>query len=299
MGKASRTKQHPAGRNKTAAPRAAKRRTQVHRRVLLAAGAIVAVIAIVVTFTVIALNTKKTAPSSVAGNGPTGAALTKVVSDTTSVPPSILDTVGAGSVNTPPTAVSGTPLTADGKPEVLYIGAEFCPYCALQQWGLVVALSRFGTFAGLRTVHSSSADIYPDTSTWTFYRSSYTSRYLTFTPVEQATNVPDATAPLGYVPLQSPTAGQQASLRKYDPELSIPFTDIGNKYVITGASASPQVLAGKSWAQIASSLHDPSSPVAQAVDGTANYITAAICKLTNDQPVTACTPTVRALRSRM
>jgi len=209
--------------------------------VLLASGAIVAVIAIVVTFTVIALNTKKTAPSAVS-NGPTGAALTKVVSDTTSVPPSILDTVGAGSVTTPPTAVSGTPLTAGGKPEVLYIGAEFCPYCALQQWGLVVALSRFGTFTGLRTVHSSSTDIYPNTSTWTFYGSSYTSRYLTFTPVEQATNVPDATAPLGYVPLQSPTAGQQASLRKYDPELSIPFTDIGNKYVIIGASASPQVL---------------------------------------------------------
>jgi hypothetical protein len=298
MGKASRTKQQVTGRNKTAARRAAERRTQVHRRVLLASGAIVAVIAIVVTFTVIALNTKKTAPSAVS-NGPTGAALAKVVSDTTSVPPSILDTVGAGSVTTPPTAVSGTPLTAGGKPEVLYIGAEFCPYCALQQWGLVVALSRFGTFSGLRTVHSSSTDVYPDTPTWTFYGSSYTCRYLTFTPVEQASNVPDATAPLGYVPLQSPTAGQQALLRKYDPGLSIPFTDIGNKYVISGASASPQVLAGKSWAQIASSLHDGSGPVAQAVDGTANYVTAAICKLTNDQPITACTPTVTALASKM
>ena len=273
MGKASRTKQHPPGRNKTAARRAAERRAQVRNRVLLASGAIVVVMVIVVAFAVVALNTKKTAPSSGAGNGPTGAALATVVSDTTSVPASILDAVGAGSVTTPPVAVSGEALTSGGKPEMLYLGAEFCPYCALEQWGLVVALSRFGTFSGLRTVHSSSTDVHPDTPTWTFYGSSYTSRYLTFTPVEQASNVPDATAPLGYVPLQSPTAGQQALLRKYDPELSIPFADIGNKYVISGASASPQVLAGKSWAQIASSLHDASSSVAQAVDGTANYIT--------------------------
>ena len=299
MGKASRTKQHPTGRNETAARRAAQRRAQVRRRVLLASGAIVAVIAIVVAFVVIALNTKKTAPSSAAGNGPTGAALAKVVSDTTGVSASILDAVGAGSVTRPPTVVSGAPLTSGGKPEMLYIGAEFCPYCALQQWGLVVALSRFGTFSGLRTVHSSSTDVYPNTPTWTFYGSSYTSKYLTFTPVEQATNVPDASAPLGYVPLQSPTARQQALLRKYDPELSIPFTDIGNKYVISGASASPQVLAGKSWAQIALSLHDASGPVAQAVDGTANYVTAAICKLTNGQPITACTTAVTALASKM
>ena len=299
MGKASRMKQHRSGRNKSAARRAAERRAQVRRRVLLASGAIVVVIAIVVTFVVIALNTKKTAPSSAADNGPTGAALATVVSATTSVSASTLDAVGGGSVTRPPAAVSGAPLTSGGKPEVLYIGAEFCPYCALEQWGLVVALSRFGTFSGLRTVHSSSTDVYPDTPTWTFYGSSYTSKYLTFTPVEQATNVPDASAPLGYVPLQSPTAGQQALLRKYDPELSIPFTDIGNKYVISGASASPQVLAGKSWAQIALSLHDASGPVAQAVDGTANYITAAICKLTNGQPITACTPTVTALASKM
>ena len=106
-------------------------------------------------------------------------------------------------------------------------------------------LCRFGTFAGLRTVHSSSTDVYPNTPTWTFYGSSYTSRYLTFTAVEQASNVPDASAPLGYVPLQSPTAGQQALLRKYDPERSIPFVDIGNKYVISGRERQPAAAGGQ------------------------------------------------------
>ena len=114
MGKASRTKQHPAGRNKTAAYRAAQRRAQVRSRVLLASGAIVVVIAIMVAFAVIALKTKKTAPSSGTGNGPTGAALATVVSATTSVPASILDAVGAGSGTKPPAAVSGPPLTSGG-----------------------------------------------------------------------------------------------------------------------------------------------------------------------------------------
>ena len=38
------------------------------------------------------------------------------------------------------------------------------------------------------------------------------------------------------------------------------------------------MLAGLSWATIANDLSNPSSPVTQAIGGTANYITAAICK---------------------
>jgi hypothetical protein len=35
---------------------------------------------------------------------------------------------------------------------------------------------------------------------------------------------------------------------------------------------------GETWAQIASALHNPSSPIAQRTLRTANYITAAVCK---------------------
>ena len=78
-----------------------------------------------------------------------------MVTDTTSVPASTLDTVGAGSgVTAPPEIKGGTPLTSGGKPEVLYMGAEYCPFCAAERWAMVVALSRFGTFSGLSTVHS-------------------------------------------------------------------------------------------------------------------------------------------------
>ena len=298
MEKASRAKQNASRRDRIAAQRAAQRRREVRNRILIFSGIAVVVIAVVLGFVIAKLNSKSTTTTT-ASNGPTGAALAAVVAKTTSVPTSVLEKVGAGSVTSPPSSISGTPLTAGGKPEMLYVGAEYCPYCAFERWGMIVALSRFGSFSGLSTVHSSSTDQFPNTPTWTFYKSSFTSKYLTFTTVEQTTNVPDSSSPLGYVPLQSLTAAQQALLTKYDPNGSIPFVDIGNKYLINGASASPQVLQGLSWATIASDLTNTSSPVAQAVNGAASYITAAICKVTGGQPASACTPTITALQSKM
>jgi hypothetical protein len=124
--------------------------------------------------------------------------------------------------------------------------------------------------------------------------------------VEETTNQM-ASNGQGYVPLQSPTAAQQALITKYDAppyvasasKGAIPFVYLGGHYLITGASASPAVLSGKTWATIASSLHDPSSSVAKAVNGTANFITAAICKMTSNQPSNVCTSSVTALQSKM
>ena len=205
-----------------------------------------------------------------------------------------------------PTKITGgAPLTSGGKPEVLYMGAEYCPFCAAERWAMVVALSRFGTFSGLSTVHSSSTDEFANTPTWTFANAHYTSKYLTFSTVEMQTNVPNGSG--SYTTLQTPTSAQQALLSKYDapPYVSsanagaIPFIDFGNKYMLSGASYSPQVLQGKSWATIAAALKDPNSQIAKAVDGTANYLTATICKLTGNQPASACTPAVKQLEAKL
>ncbi len=61
--------------------------------------------------------------------------------------------------------------------------------------------------------------------------------------------------------------------------------------MIDGASYDPAVLANLTWQQIAADLAKPSSTVAQAIDGAANHITAAICKMTNNQPGGVCTST--------
>jgi len=95
------------------------------------------------------------------------------------------------------------------------------------------------------------------------------------------------------------TAAQQAIFDKYAVDQAIPFLDFGNKYTISGASVDPTAVQHMfqplTWSQIAAMLSHPRG-AGQAILGAANYITAAICQLTGDQPATACTPTVRSLR---
>jgi thiol-disulfide isomerase/thioredoxin len=297
MGKASRTKRDGSARERVEAQRAAARRAEIRNRVLLASGAVVVVVAIVVAFVLVKANSNSKAPASSPAGGTALSA--SIVHDVTNVPASTLNAVGAGTSN-PKTIIRipGAHLTSNGKPEVLYIGAEYCPYCATERWAMAVALSRFGAFSGLHGIHSSATDVYPNTPTLTFYKSSYTSNYLTFTPVETQT--------VNRTALQNPTAQQTQLISKYDgpPYVSgsrgsIPFIDFGGQYMISGASYSPQVLQGKTWAQVASALHDPSSPIATGVLGAANQVTAAICKLTGNQSASACTPAVKALEAKL
>jgi len=296
MGKASRNKRAGSARDRIAAQREIQRRREVRNRVFLSSGAVVVVIAIVLAFVLVKLNSH----SKASGGAATGTVLSASVLSGINVPASTLNAVGKGTsdAKTIIPVNGGSPLTSGGKPEVLYIGAEYCPYCATERWAMAVALSRFGTFTGLHGIHSSSSDVYANTPTLTFYKSKYTSKYVTFTPVETQT-VTKAT-------LQTTTAAQNKLIDKYDaaPYVSgeagaIPFVDFGNKYIISGASYNPQVLSGKTWAQVSAALSQSSSAIAQGADGTANMITAAICKLTNNQPGSACTSVVQSLEKSL
>jgi hypothetical protein len=75
------------------------------------------------------------------------------------------------------------------------------------------------------------------------------------------------------------SSSQRIAFNKYDPEGGLPFVDVGNHYITLGASASPSVLEGLSLSSIGSDLNNPASPVARAIDGTANYLIAAMCTL--------------------
>jgi hypothetical protein len=289
MSKAQRNRQQNV-RERIAAQQAAARRAETRRRMFLAGGAVVVVIVVVVVLVVLKVGggTGKSGSPGSKTAPVTGVALpASVARNVTSVPASVLNTVGTGSVlqavPKPVTSISGPPLTKNGKPEMLYIGAEFCPYCAAMRWSMAVALSRFGTLSPLHGIHSAPApEVYPDTATLTFYKSSYTSPYLTFTPVENQT--------VTHAPLQATTPQQNALWAKYEPDPSTrgyPFLDIGNRYKIT-IIFNPQVLKGLTWSQIAAALHQPGSPVAQGVNGAANFITAAICKTTGGKPGAVC-----------
>jgi len=206
----------------------------------------------------------------------------------------------AGTAEVLPLIVVLVMLVARGKPEVLYVGTEYCPYCAAQSWAVIVALSRFGTFTGLSTIRSGNYRPDPNLATWTFYGSAYSSRYLAFVPVETKSNVLTARTAnpqkgSSYTRLQTLTAGQQAIYNRYDKTRVVPFLDFGNRSVIVGSSFDPLVLQKLTWSQIAASLRQPVSLAGWAILGAANYFTAAICQLTDDRPARACTPVVRKL----
>jgi thiol-disulfide isomerase/thioredoxin len=231
-----------------------------------------------------------------------------VLTELTTVPTSVFNSVGITSpiaAVTPPQSVAKLPaLTAtdaSGKtvPEVLYMGGEYCPYCAAQRWSTIVALSRFGTWSGLGNMSSYSGDIYPNTPTFTFVDAKYASKYLVFKSVELYTNYIDPTTQY-YAKLQTPTTQEEKEITTYDTSKyikgltsaqngSIPFITFDNKFLVAGASYSPTTLAGSSRDSIAAALDNATSPVTQAIVASANYQTAAICTLTNQQPGNVCT----------
>jgi Domain of unknown function (DUF929) len=266
-----------------AAARAGGRRTD--RTALIAAIVIIAVGGSLV-FAFAQSASKKRA--LIKGDAPAPSAL---VSKVTGVPDSVITQVGLGTATAPRT-LPGPTLMKDGKPLVVYIGAEYCPYCATERWAMVNAFSRFGTFKNLKITQSASApEVFPDTPTFSFHGSTYTSKYVVFEPVETATNTHGA--------LETPTAQQTALENKYNapPYVAsssagaIPFIDLANRYLISGASYGAGVLSGKTHDEIASAMSDASSDISQGAIGTANGITAAICVATGNKPANVCNNT--------
>jgi hypothetical protein len=261
-------------RERIAAERAARKRAEARRRFLTAAGAVAAVVAIVAALVVVKLTASpahQTASESIAS-----AALVRQV---TSVPPATLAQANPGQAATLLQKVK-TPsplLTLDGKPAIVFVSEESCPFCAAERWAVTIALSHFGTWSQLGITKSSATDVYPNTATLSFRAARYRSAELALRTTELTDNA-------GH-PLQPQTQLDASLIATYDvpPYVNsvdqsgaVPFLDIGNQYILAGAQYNPQVLAGLSAAQIADQLSSPSSQVAQAIDGSANVIIAAI-----------------------
>jgi hypothetical protein len=227
------------------------------------------------------------------------AAPTSLVSKVTDVDNSIIDEVGAGSVTGLPKQLPGPILkTSDGKPRIIYIGSDYCPFCATERWAMVNALSRFGTFKDLKITSSAkntrdgSPEVYPGTGTFSFNGSSFTSDYLAFEPTEQLSNT--------YEPLGTATPEQQAMFDRHNKDGGIPFIDFANEYMISGASYAPEVLQDKTRDEIAGELTNASSDVTKGVIGTANVMTATICKLTDNKPANVCSnQTIQAIQAQL
>ncbi|MGD0882598.1 MAG: DUF929 family protein [Acidimicrobiales bacterium] len=277
--------------------------TGPNRSARLAWGAVVAILLGAVVLVTYAL-THVSTTATVVEPAVTAPGILDAVS---TVPASIFDGVGVTVPDTdltPPRAVSGPPLTADGKPEVLFIGAEYGPFCAAERWPLIVALSRFGHFTVLRDATSADQSVFPGTATFSFDDAEYTSPYLTFTGVELYSDQIGADGT--FTRIAKLTAAQSALVARYastgtSPATGAsPFVDIAGRMVTTTSGFSPALLAGQSQAQIASELDgppvttDPASgttstpPTGQAIIAAANELSVGICAATGQEPSSVC-----------
>lgn len=264
----------------------------------IAFGAVAIVVVIIVAFVIVKVTSSSTPSSKTAS--PIAPTLTpapaSLVAKVTGVPTSVASAVGLPSTSTVavPTYKPGQPkLTIDGKPGAVFIGAEFCPYCAAERWAIIMAFSKFGTFTGLQQTTSSPWDTDPSTPTFSFVDASYSSPYLTFDTSEHESN--DVNGLDTRTTLQPLTSLEASLWSKYDGGPSgegFPFLDIGNKVLVTTPSYLPQTLAGLDQADVASRLTNAKDPVTQSIVGTANYLTAALCSITGQQPASACSPAV-------
>jgi len=205
------------------------------------------------------------------------------------IPDDVSAAIGRGLAIETAKNISGPALTLNGKPEILYVGGEFCPYCAIDRWSLAIALSRFGNFSGLRYMTSGAEDIYPSTPTFTFSNSTYTSSYVAFVAKELYGN---KLVGGSYEKLQQLTSSEQAIMQAFNTRGSLPFLDMANKSAQVGANYNDlTILANKNWSTIANELHNSSSVTALAVVGSANLLTAHICRINNNVPASVCNQT--------
>lgn len=268
-------------------------RAERMRRVTIVASAIVVALVIVAVVAVLKLSHPAGTASPSSSGSP--AADTAVVKALTSVPDDVFNGVGAGTSQNPPKKVDAAPLTKDGKPRVLYDGAEYCPFCAAQRWAVVVAMTRFGTWSNLGTTTSSANDYAPNTASLSFHGATFTSTYLSFTGVEETTNTIDPSTK-NYQVLDRLSSADAALVKTYNapPYTSaqnkgaIPFIDIGGTWLSSGASFDPKVLGGLTQIQIADKLSNANDPITKQIIGEANHLTAAICDVTKGQPANVC-----------
>ena len=213
-----------------------------------------------------------------------------------SVPATTFNTVGVaapGTGLTAPTVVTGQPRfrSATGKPEVFFVGAEYCPFCASERWVVVVALSRFGTFGALDDMQSSNTSVFPGVQTFSFVHASYTSRYVAFDGVELYSNVPDTHGV--YTRIATLTSAQQELIARYRAPVGtaepFPFVDVDNRVVAPSAGFSPSALERLSQGTIVDDLRQAVTPESRAIVASANYLSAGICAATHQQPASVCT----------
>lgn len=269
----------------------AEQKHEHQRNVMVAvtAGVVVVILVAVGAFYLISRQQQDQANAKATANAQSSA----FVSTVQNVPTSVFDAVGVGDSSQVPTPTNGAADTVNGKPRLVYIGAEFCPYCGMERWALTSALARFGTFSGVKSAVSSATDSPANIPTMTYLNATYTSKYVAFTSYETR----DRT---GAKELQKVSPADQALANKYNPKGDIPFMLYGGKYFTSGATYPGTELENMSAATVAAQMLQPKTTISKGIIGASNVISAQICTLTKGAPADVCTsPGVTAAAAKL
>jgi Domain of unknown function (DUF929) len=299
-----------AGAQRRRASAASRRRSR--KTTYSAIGIVIIIAAVFVVIAVVGGTSKPPASKSngiATGQDPVLAA-PQMVDPVTSIPLSVYNSVGTYGAPFPQTVTKGQPPLKSGTlPRMVFVGAEYCPYCAMSRWSLVAALSRFGTFTNLKMTSSANDD--GNIPTFSFLRSTYTSPYLVFTPYESLDRDQN--------PLMPVPSDVNSLYTKYDGNeqtdvaatpfnpygVGIPFLDFGNASISSGdpvfldpvfdalEGGGPASTTAAAAVIIANSLHDPSTAEASAIGAKylialANYYAGDICSMDGGKPANVC-----------
>ena len=268
-----------AATERIAAARAAQAKAHRRRNVMVAGGSTLAVVLVVGLIVVVGLSTKKKLSATAVVAAPTSvtSAITAAATSTLTGTPDITAIAG------PPSVLTGARLTnSAGVPQVLYVGAEYCPNCAATRWPLAIALTRFGTFSNLKTLTSSEASI----PTLSFRGSSYTSQYINFDGKEQVDGANK--------PLETLSAAENSLFTNFGGSPSgsspgYPFIDFGGIWKQNGTSFDPALLKGMTPETVAASLSKDTVKPGSTIKASADVFTAIICQMDGGKPANVCT----------
>ena len=140
----------------------------------------------------------------------------------------VFDAVGAPPVVPGQALLTGQPaLSIGGRPAVVYVGAEFCPYCAAERWALVAALDASGQARSPTSgaTSSSSDEVFPGRPDLLLRRrpptAAATSRFRVGRGVRGQT-LERQRRPACSPSLHDPTPLEWALLRRYDTAPFVP-----------------------------------------------------------------------------
>jgi hypothetical protein len=214
-----------------------------------------------------------------------------------------------------------TNLTANHRPELLFISTQHDPRSAAERWPLVKALDRFGVLSHVDTAVTTVAPILSarDNPTFDLTHATYRSRYLTFVHKDvidghghylQKLTSTEHGLYVKYVQFKGPAnlcnpnpADPERFLcsvdRGFQTTRMFPLLLIGGYLQTTGQFILPSMVAdqtgqnGLTFATIQTALRSDKEPfsgstLVSAVNGEANIITALICRVDGKKPGSVC-----------